>query len=259
MSLQVGETAPPFVAPELTSGVPIALNDYLDRTTVVVFSGLTWCPPCQFEAPILQEIWAELSGAVQFIVISLGDPDQATLQNAVQQFVLTMPVIQDDFSIAKDWIYETTPNGGTKWSVPKLFVLQPQPGFPAQADHHVVCNQKSGAAPPEAQLKADIMARIEVCSSSSSWWPGYWEEYNPVPWIDPGPLKHMSPERRDLLIALGIGDLARNLSNPATGHRLERLAADASFAAARALRSAARRKTTPPQDMKAIETRLVKE
>ena len=224
-----------------------------------MFSGLTWCPPCQFEAPILQEIWAELSSTVQFIVISLNDPDKATLQNAVQQFGLTMPVIQDDSSIAKDWIYETTPEGGTKWSVPRLFVLQPQPGFPAQADHHVVCNQKSGAAPPAAQLKADMMALIEACSSSPLWRPEYWEEYNPIPWLDPGPLKHMAPERRDLLIALGIGELARNLSNAAAGQRLERLAADATFEAARVLRSAARKKAAPPQDMQAVETRFVKD
>lgn len=258
MKLQIGDTAPPFVAPDLKNGASIALDNYLDKPVVVVFSGLSWCAPCQFEAPILQELRELYSWSVQFVIVSVGDQDKATLQAAVQQFGLIMPVIQDDLSIAKDWIFDGTPQTGISWSVPQLFVLQPSPSLPSRADHDVVCDKKVGAPPPEAALKVDLNSRIQGYFSSSGSGSDYWKEYNPIPWIGPGPLQRLTPRKRDILIDLGLRELSRNLSNPSTGRQLEQLAADAMSEAAQRARKATHAKTIPPSDMEAIETRPVK-
>ncbi len=262
MSLQVGQTAPPFLGQEVTNGVPISLHNYLHKPVVLAFSGLAWCPPCQLEAPILQEIWQSHGSSVQFIIVNInGDP--AKLPAAIQQFGLTMPVIDDtDLLIAKDYIFDGTPQTGTSYSVPHVFVLKPSPEppplLPSQADHYVVCSRKDGAVGPEAALKADLASRVEACIPASGSRPGYWEEFDPIPWLDPGPLRLLTPEKRDVLISLGIGELARNLSSPRAAHRLERFAADALLEAARAVRGATRNRVVPPPDAKAIETRSVK-
>lgn len=256
MTLQIGETAPPFTHLDL-NGVPVSLNDYLDRPVLVSFTGLSWCAPCQFEAPILQEIYA--SSSFPMILVSIFDQNTAALEAAVQQLGLTMPVIQDDpsLSIATDWIGVPVPTG-TSYSTPTLFVLEPSPQVPQPPDHHVVCERKVGAEPPAAALKADLIARIEKCLSSSAHpGDGYWEEFNPIPWLDPGPLRLMTPERRDILIALGIAELARNLSDAKHARRLERRAIDAVHDAAKSARSATRAKRSTPSIGERMSTRIV--
>ncbi len=235
MSLSVGDTAPPFVAQEVKSGVPISLYDYLHQTVVLAFNGLSWCPPCQFEAPILEELWQLYGPGVQFIMISENDPEEELL-NAMQVFGITMPVVRDvGQEIAKDYIFDA---GG--WAVPEVFVLRPSPSAPpplhVPADHFVVCSRKRGAGPPEAELKAELAARLDGCIPEGLE-TLYWEEFNPLKWIDPGPLRFMTPEKRDVLISLGLSELARSLSDPVASRQLERRATEAMFAAARAARN----------------------
>lgn len=255
MTLQIGETAPSFAHLDL-DGVQISLDDYLDGPVLVAFMGLSWCPPCQFEAPILQKI--DESSQFPLVMISILDENTAALQAAVEQFGLTMPVIQDaSLSIAIDWIGTPVPTG-TSYSVPTLFVLEPAPALPYQPDHHVVCERKIGAEPPEAVLKADLIARIENCLGlSSPLEAGDWEEFDPIPWLDPGPLRYLTPERRDILISLGIGELARNLSDPKHARRLERFAVDAVYDAAKRARAAMRSKRVAPTRGESISTRTV--
>ena len=138
---------------------------------------------------------------------------------------------------------------GTSWSVPRVFVLRPHPQPPLKADHHVVCDVKIGASPPEAQLRAELIEMLDACAPEVS--DHYWEKFDPIPWLDPGPLRRLSRAKRDVLISLGIGELAQNLSNPTMARRLERLAGEATLDAARAVRSRVRRKSVPARDFRA--------
>ena len=247
MALTVGDTAPPFTALDLNGGT-IALDSYLDKPVVVAFEGLTWCKPCQFEAPILQEIWQSYKSHIHMVVITRDDNDTAKLKAAVNQFGLTMPIVQDDNTIGKEWIGKKVSPTATSYSVPTVLFLKPSPpAIGQQGDppvRHVVCNLKNGIETPESVLKADLIARIEGCLPP---WehpdpPGYWEEFDPLPWLDPGPLKTLLPEKRDILLSVAISELARNLSNVKFARQLERIATDASEASVRALQVATNRK-----------------
>ena len=107
MTLNIGDTAPPFSGTVHGTNDTFTLQDYQGDFVVLAFSGLTWCVPCQFEAPILQDLWEEFKTGcylphIQFVMIhgtfsdSSFDEELAKLPAAISQYGITFPVIADN-------------------------------------------------------------------------------------------------------------------------------------------------------------------
>jgi hypothetical protein len=101
MPAVVGQPQPPFSGIPLGSFFPFALAAHSQRTVVVMFRGLTWCPPCQQTIPLVNAAWQQVQSSgidAQFVIIALphepgaGDP---SLPQAVVQLGVTVPVIPD--------------------------------------------------------------------------------------------------------------------------------------------------------------------
>ncbi len=89
----IGERAPDFALPSLTSG-SIALREF-HRQVVVVNFWATWCPPCVEEAPSLEK-FAELMRPRGVTVIGVSvDEDPQTLARFVAKIPLTFPIARD--------------------------------------------------------------------------------------------------------------------------------------------------------------------
>jgi peroxiredoxin len=83
MALQVGDPAPLFQDPDILTGQTFKLSDHKGKCVLVAFHGITWCPPCSWAAPLLQELWDEefsSNPAVQIVIISVNErPNPAAL------------------------------------------------------------------------------------------------------------------------------------------------------------------------------------
>lgn len=94
--VKVGEVAPDFQL-ETLNGEPFQLSDYQGKVILLNFWA-TWCPPCQYEMPHLQNFY-EQNKERPFVVVAvnLTSQDQGLLaiEEFVQDFGLTFPVPLD--------------------------------------------------------------------------------------------------------------------------------------------------------------------
>lgn len=250
---EIGDPAPLFSGDDVVNGGTFSLGDHQGKIVLVAFNGLSWCGPCRLEAPVLQELWDEYDDSialprVQFVMVSVND-ELGPLQNAVEEFGLTMPVVHNP---GVPPMYGLT-------SVPELWVVEPG---------GTLCARKGGASPPVEKLKEDIRQLLVDCGAPD---PEYAPDVDYGDWaavatilfgvvsdggglvltpggvpkpIDPwGPLLRMGAAKREALVALAVGELAKRLRDPKSRVAVER-------AAARALQSAARtvaRRVEPPR------------
>ncbi len=217
--LNVGDPAPLFSGLDVTTGQPFNLADHQGEVVLVAFSGITWCPPCKFEAPILEDLWQEFKGNLfpktQFVVVSVAD-NPAELPNSIQQFGLTMPVINSNTAQSD---YQVN-------AVPTLFCIDKE---------LKICAIHVGASPPADVLRNELREMLLSCGAQE---PGppinhrMWAAVaqilfgvtqdgggvvivggKPIP-IDPwGPLRRMPTEKLDALIALATSEIAAQLSD----------------------------------------------
>lgn len=112
----IGDVAPDFSDEDISTGEAFTLSDYEDTVVVLTFSGLTWCGPCIYKAPVLQDVWEEFDPlGVQFVMVSWYDPlDQ--LQSALDQHGITFPVVDDP----------TIPPAYGIEGVPVTYILRPE-------------------------------------------------------------------------------------------------------------------------------------
>jgi peroxiredoxin len=233
----IGDPAPLFSGADVLTGQPFSLADQQGSVVLVAFNGITWCPPCQFEAPVLQALSEEFQVGVQFIMVaSLCDVGE--LPNALENFGVTFPTIGDPAGqIAGDY-------GVVAY--PTLFVLK---------NDLTICAIKVGVAEPSFEdLKEAIGNLLEDCGAPElipkvpihEWvalvhilfgvvqdgggvvWPGG----KIPPW---SPLRRLAPEVRETLLALGVHQLSQRIGDRRVSQRLQLTAIRAAQSALAAL------------------------
>ena len=143
--LSIGDQAPNFSGDDTQGSGTFTLSDHTGQVVVVAFNGISWCGPCRFEAPLLQELWVEMQPqGVKFVMVSVGE-DLADFTAGLASFGITMPALYDS-SIAVE--YDVA-------AVPQLFIL----------DRDLrVFQIHTGASPPADELKdrlrTDIIAAL---------------------------------------------------------------------------------------------------
>jgi len=86
------ERAPDF-AGETLDGEPFQLGRYADRPLFVYFWA-SWCAPCEREAPLIQELWAEYE-ARGYLFVGVNVMDNAGDAEAfARRHGLTFPVVR---------------------------------------------------------------------------------------------------------------------------------------------------------------------
>jgi thiol-disulfide isomerase/thioredoxin len=83
-----------FSIPSLTDSVSgsISLDDYSGQVVLLDFWA-TWCPPCRYELPALNKLYAELKGqGFTLIGMTVDKGDVATVAPKVSSFELNYPV-----------------------------------------------------------------------------------------------------------------------------------------------------------------------
>jgi peroxiredoxin len=88
------ELAPDFSLQEIHQDI-YTLSQYRGKKPVILFFWTTWCPYCQRELTLLNDMYAGLvKDGFQVLAINAGEfPD--TVQNYVQNYYLAYPVLMD--------------------------------------------------------------------------------------------------------------------------------------------------------------------
>ncbi len=90
---QVGELAPDFQLPNL-EGQSISLSDFRGEPVLVNFWA-SWCLPCRFEIPFIQEVYEEWS-ASGLVVLAINKGESlSTAKDFMQSYNLSFPALLD--------------------------------------------------------------------------------------------------------------------------------------------------------------------
>jgi peroxiredoxin len=87
-----GSTAPDFSL-TTTKGELIQLSSLKGKPIVLNFWA-TWCKPCEYEMPLIQEIFESYSSELVVIGVNVSE-EMADVQNYLDQHELTFPVLLD--------------------------------------------------------------------------------------------------------------------------------------------------------------------
>jgi peroxiredoxin len=236
MTLAVGTSAPPFSGIDVLTDQQFSLADHAGKCVVLIFSGLTWCPPCQAEAPHLAALWQELEGAtlppVQFVIVSVGDSD--SLPAVADNFGITFPVVQ---SPGTQQAYDVS-------AVPTAYFID---------SNGTICGVHVGFQGPADAFKDGIREELEHCGCMPKknlkidrYWAatmtilfgvtqdgggiGITPGGKPIP-IDPwGPLHGLGRHGQDAVRALAAAELATQLDDRASALAIRKSALTAARA-----------------------------
>jgi len=92
-------------APEIslvsTTGQAMALSDFQGKPVIINFWA-TWCAPCRYETPDLQDIHRELGDEVVIFSVNATAQDQGDIEGFMDEYGVTFPVLLDPESAAFD-------------------------------------------------------------------------------------------------------------------------------------------------------------
>lgn len=102
--------APNFEWNDMLTGKPMRVAN-LGKPVMVNFWG-TWCPPCRAEMPVMQKLYNQYKGQIEFVGVSMGPRDNAP---GVKSFVNNAPynwtfVQDDDYSVANRYEVQAVPS-----------------------------------------------------------------------------------------------------------------------------------------------------
>ncbi len=113
--VQVGSTAPNFVATDVATGKPVSLADYKGQV-VLLNVWATWCEPCKVEMPSLEQLQKDLGPkGLKIVAVSVDAGGSRPVRAFAQEMGLTFRILHDP-SGTIERIYQTT-------GVPESFVI----------------------------------------------------------------------------------------------------------------------------------------
>lgn len=97
------EPAPEFSLPNL-EGELISLASLRGKTVVIDFWA-TWCAPCEFQIPVLNEFYAEYapSGQVEVLGISVDEDGADVVQAWTEERDVAYPILMGDDGLAREY------------------------------------------------------------------------------------------------------------------------------------------------------------
>ncbi len=132
----VGDQAPPLSGKNMTGDGTVSLSDMAGKPTLVVFWA-NWCPHCQAELPVVQQVWEAADGRYNVLTVASAqeaNPTSAqysTAEKFIETVGMTMPTIDDSDNKALDtWGVQGFPSIYVVDSSGKI-VDQPSPGASA--------------------------------------------------------------------------------------------------------------------------------
>jgi hypothetical protein len=210
---------------------------------LVAFHGITWCSPCAFAAPILQELWNEEYGSnpnVQFVIISVNEsPTAATLQS----LGFTIPWLLDPAVPVAYQIGNSVPH--YFFLDDTLTIYKIQAGL-FSSDHDAQKQAVRAAIeeclahqPPEIDI-GHWAAVATILVGVAAGGGGYILSGGKIIKIPPGdpPFRHLSGAKKDLLAALAVSELAGLLGDPQDRRKVESSALDAAASALQRMKDA---------------------
>lgn len=93
-ALGVGESAPAFTAPSLTSNSNVKLSAYRGKVVLVDFWA-SWCPPCRESLPQFENLRQELAGSPFEVVAINVDENPDDGRQFLSTHPVTYPVVMD--------------------------------------------------------------------------------------------------------------------------------------------------------------------
>lgn len=113
--VEVGSTAPNFVASDLATGKPVSLSDYKGQV-VLLNVWATWCEPCKVEMPSMEQLEKDLGPAgLKIVAVSIDEGGPSGVQQFARDMGLTFRILRDPNGQIQR-IYQTT-------GVPESFVI----------------------------------------------------------------------------------------------------------------------------------------
>lgn len=113
--VEVGSTAPTFVAKDLGSNRQVTLADY--RGQVVLLNvWATWCEPCKVEMPSLEQLQKDMGPqGLKIVAVSIDEGGPDVVRQYARDLGLTFTILHDQSGKIKQ-IYQTT-------GVPESFII----------------------------------------------------------------------------------------------------------------------------------------
>jgi len=95
-----GAKAPDFTLP-LLGGGEVTLSD-LRGTTVLIDFWATWCPPCEFQIPILNEVYREYRDRdVEILGVSVDTAGPEAVEEYLEEHEAVYPIVLGSESLAR--------------------------------------------------------------------------------------------------------------------------------------------------------------
>ena len=94
-SPSLGKQAPDFQLPDL-EGQPVSLSSFRGQPVLLNFWA-SWCAPCRYEMPFLQEIheeWTGKSPSVVVLAVNIGE-SSSKVNEFINMYNLSFPVLLD--------------------------------------------------------------------------------------------------------------------------------------------------------------------